>query len=134
MPFAADSSARRTVDDELGYELFFDGGGPDGTQKWRITRADGRSISFATAWEPNFVEEWRQRNPQAHKPAIYLIGPMRGQFPDLGRDGSDALIVDALQAFQGFHGQPDHADVAIFFEPAGLSRGAPNWWAPILDD
>ncbi|MBB4859234.1 hypothetical protein HNO88_002563 [Novosphingobium chloroacetimidivorans] len=133
MAFVADSSAGRTVDHERGYELFAEGGGPDGIEYWKITRADGQAIHFSTAWEPAFVEECIRRNPAAHKLAIYLIRCLRGQFSGLGRTGSDFLIVEALRTFQGFHGKPGDSDVVVFFEPADLSKSVPNWWAPILD-
>jgi len=116
MAFAGDPIARRTRDEERGLELFSDGGGPDGMQYYRITNNEGEAISFSTRWEQSFVDRWRERNPSASKPAIYLVRSLRGIFSGLSREETDKIIIEALEAFQGFHGKPGDADVAVFFE------------------
>lgn len=134
MAFTADSNAFRTFDNDRKYELFRVRGGPDGIEDWKIIHSDGQAVFFSTVWEPEFIEEWRRQHPTTDNPVIRLVRPLRGMFPDLDREESDAIIVEALQAFKGFHGKPSDSHVAVYFEPLRSPQANQNWWMAIFED
>ncbi|WP_156135436.1 hypothetical protein [Novosphingobium malaysiense] len=132
MAFVGSPVSGKTLDVQRGLELFSFGGGPDGIENWQIVASDGHGISFSTAWEQDFVDEWRRRNPDAYKPAIYLVQPIRGCLAGLSQTATDSIIVEALTAFKGFHGKPEGGHVTVVFEPSGLSRNSAGWWEQLF--
>ncbi|WP_242124564.1 hypothetical protein [Sphingobium sp. Sx8-8] len=133
MAFIADPAQRRTFDPERGLELISGPTHPDGLQNWWILCPNGIRVFFETVWEQDFINEWRRLNPEIAKPAIHLIRSLRGIIPGHDRDETDAIIIEALTVFGGFHGNPADSTVIVFFEPPGPFPLGHRWWKSILE-